>query len=152
MTLLISKQDAYNHQHRFASDEKPTLYKVLPAIEELLTAWEAKTRDPRYTIFVNALDAGVGKLRKYYSRFDLKPCILINLGTLSVIQSFSYSQIEVALHPYFKLDWIALNWGSVKEQEQERAKGNSNAKNWQDEARKVLEDLVCICSSRYINI
>ena len=85
MTLLISKQDAYNHQHRFASDKKPTLYKVLPAIEELLTAWEAKIHDPCYTIFVSALDAGIDKLQKYYNWFDLKLCILINLGTLSII-------------------------------------------------------------------
>jgi hypothetical protein len=50
----------------------------------------------------------------------------------------------VALHPYFKLDWILLNWGGSKEQEIKHAKGNLNAKNWKDEARKVLEDLVSI--------
>jgi hypothetical protein len=46
------------------------------------------------------------------------------------------------LHPYFKLDWIVLNWGGLEEQEAELAKGNLHAKNWQDEARNVLEDLV----------
>jgi hypothetical protein len=35
-----------------------------------------------YTIFVNALEAGIDKLQKYYNRFDLKLAILINLGKL----------------------------------------------------------------------
>lgn len=60
-----------------------------------------------------------------------------------VITPFNCSQTNIlALHPYFKLDWIALHWGGAKEQERDRAKGNLNAKNWQDEARKILEDLV----------
>ena len=33
-------------------------------------------------------------------------------------------------------------WGGTKEQAEERAKGNANARNWQDEARKVLENMV----------
>ncbi|KAF8680603.1 hypothetical protein AX14_004549 [Amanita brunnescens Koide BX004] len=119
-------KDARNVQHKFAAESVPTLYNVLPAVEELLSAWESKITDRRYTIFVRALKAGIDKLKKYYSQFDLKPAILINL----------------ALHPYFKLDWILLNWGGSKEQEIERAKGNLNAKNWKDEARKVLEDLM----------
>ncbi|KAF8343419.1 hypothetical protein F5887DRAFT_842302, partial [Amanita rubescens] len=119
---LILK-DAHNVQHKFASENIPTFYNVLLAVEELLTAWETKISNCHSTIYVKALEAGVDKLRGYYSQFDLKLVILINL----------------ALHPYFKLDWIALNWGGSKEQEDERAKGNLNVKNWKDEARKVLE-------------
>lgn len=33
-------------------------------------------------------------------------------------------------------------WGGAKEQEAEREAGNWGAKNWQDEARKVLEQTV----------
>ena len=55
-----------------------------------------------------------------------------------------WSEMGAVLHPYFKLDWILLNWGGLKEQEAEHAKGNVNAKNWQDEARKVLKNLVSI--------
>jgi hypothetical protein len=61
------------------------LYNVLPAVEELLSAWESKITDCRYTIFVRALKAGIDKLKKYYSRFDLKPAILINLGELVAV-------------------------------------------------------------------
>ena len=60
-----------------------------------------------------------------------------------VITPFNCSQTKIlALHPYFKLDWIVLHWGGAKEQEQDCAKGDLYAKNWQDEARKILEDLV----------
>lgn len=33
-------------------------------------------------------------------------------------------------------------WGGTEEQEKERAAGNLNAKNWQDEARKIVEKTV----------
>jgi len=65
---------------------------MFPAIEELLTAWKAKIADPHYTIFASVLQAGIDKLLKYYNRFDMKPCILVNLGESSslVFRSFSY--------------------------------------------------------------
>ena len=51
---------------------------------------------------------------------------------------------ETALHPYYKLDYFKLKWGGAKEQEEERRNGNPDAKNWQDEARKILETAVSI--------
>ena len=44
--------------------------------------------------------------------------------------------------------YIQLVWGSEKEKREEKAAGNYYAKNWQDEARKILEDMVC-CSPGY---
>jgi hypothetical protein len=43
------------------------------------------------------------------------------------------------LHPYYKLEYIKMAWGGAAEQAEERAAGNTNAKNWQDEALKVVE-------------
>jgi len=43
------------------------------------------------------------------------------------------------LHPYFKLAYIKLAWGGAEEQAAEPQKGNRLAKNWQDEAQKILE-------------
>ena len=37
-----------------------------------------------------------------------------------------------------------MMWGGAEEQAKERASGNSNAKNWQDEARKIIETHVSI--------
>jgi hypothetical protein len=38
--------------------------------------------------------------------------------------------------------YIKLAWGGANEQSLECAAGNRNAKNWQDEALKILEDTV----------
>jgi hypothetical protein len=46
------------------------------------------------------------------------------------------------LHPYFKLEYIKHKWGGPAEKAAEEAAGNPNAKDWQDEALKVLERTV----------
>jgi hypothetical protein len=48
------------------------------------------------------------------------------------------------LHPYYKLAYIKLAWGGAEEQARDRAAGNPNAKNWQDEARKIVENTVSL--------
>ena len=45
----------------------------------------------------------------------------------------------LVLHPYYKFAYIKLAWGGEVEQVAECAAGNSAAKNWQDEARKLIE-------------
>jgi hypothetical protein len=56
-----------------------------------------------------------------------------------IISSVSGLTNEKVLHPYYKLAYIKLAWGGPDEQEKERAAGNQQAKNWQDEAKKVVE-------------
>jgi len=51
------------------------------------------------------------------------------------------------LHPYFKLAYIKLVCGGPEEQEAERNAGNLLAKDWQDEAQKILEHAVHGCLS-----
>jgi hypothetical protein len=69
--------------------------------------------------------------------------ILVSSHALLITLAFSYRRlIVVVLHPYYKLAYIGLAWGGAKEQEAERKNGNPHAVNWQDEARKVLEDTV----------
>ena len=46
------------------------------------------------------------------------------------------------MHPYFKLDYMAMFWGGAKEQAKEQEAGNWEAKDWQDEALKVVERVV----------
>ena len=50
--------------------------------------------------------------------------------------------LSIVLHPYYKLAYIELAWGGAKEQEAEFEAGNFVAKNWQDEAWKILEKTV----------
>jgi hypothetical protein len=46
---------------------------------------------------------------------------------------------QIVLHPYYKLTYIEMAWGGAEEQEAEREAGNPDAKNWQDEALKIIE-------------
>ncbi|KAG5649809.1 hypothetical protein H0H81_001913 [Sphagnurus paluster] len=98
-------EDSRRIQHYFTADKILTLWQAIPAIEELQTSWEKKVQDSRFAAYLGALEKGLDKLCKYYSRFDMKPSIII----------------------------------SIKEQAKELAAGVRDAKNWQDEARKVLE-------------
>jgi hypothetical protein len=58
------------------------LWRALPAMEALQTAWEAKCDDPHFAIYYNAINKGLAKLQKYYSRFDEKPSYVLALGKL----------------------------------------------------------------------
>ena len=75
------KQDANRIQQIFSAEKKPMLWRVLPAIERLQTAWEAKQDEKKYAIYREALNDGLDKLRKYYTRFDEKPVYILALGT-----------------------------------------------------------------------
>ena len=46
----------------------------------------------------------------------------------------------LVLHPYYKFEYIKLAWGGEQEQAAERNAGNPHAKNWQDEAKKLVEN------------
>jgi hypothetical protein len=55
---------------------------------------------------------------------------------------------RAVLHPYYKLDYIELTWGGAEEQAKERAAGDPDAKNWKDEARKLVEHVVQLFDAR----
>jgi hypothetical protein len=57
--------------------------------------------------------------------------------------------LSTVLHPYYKLAYIKLAWGGPVEQAAEIAAGNPNAKNWQAEARKIVEKTVRLIISNY---
>jgi hypothetical protein len=66
---------------------------------------------------------------------------LVSTFRVSIANTHYYLTF-VALHPYYKLTYIEHVWGGANEQDAERAAGNQDAKNWQDEARKILEKTV----------
>ncbi|KAG1733039.1 uncharacterized protein EDB91DRAFT_1057727 [Suillus paluster] len=115
--------DANNIQQYFSSELQPTLWRAIPAIEELQTAWEAKCDDPKYTLFKPVIELRLEKVNKYYRRFDEKPVYVLAL----------------VLHLYYKLNYIKMAWGGPKEQELEHAAGNPNAVDWHDEVLKIVE-------------
>ncbi|KAF9039640.1 hypothetical protein BDZ89DRAFT_945204 [Hymenopellis radicata] len=139
-TLLLD--DANSIQQIFSSGKRPSIYKVIPAIETLQTAWKKKLKDPKFQLYHPALEAGLSKLLKYYMKFDEKPAYVLSLF----------------VHPYYKFDWISRHWGGAEEQQREIDAGNPAARNWVDEAEKTIKaavriinfDLTTIlnCSSR----
>jgi len=145
-------KDANSILHYFSSERHPTLWRAIPAIERLQSAWEAKRDHPRYELYSKALTDGLEKIRKYYLRFDEKPAYIVSLSTsqCSVTSINTPLTCMTVLHPYYKLNYIQMAWGGPKEQQEEIAKGNLGAKNWQAEARKVIEGMVrfvfCSCS------
>ena len=46
------------------------------------------------------------------------------------------------LHLYYKLAYIKLLWGSAEKKEVDIAAGNLDAKDWYDEANKLIEKTV----------
>jgi hypothetical protein len=114
-------------------------------LEELQTVWEKKSENPKYILYKNALTDGLEKLGKYYSRLDDKPSFILALGK-TLIQFKCSAQINslslAVLHPYFKLAYIRLSWGGPVEQKKEIEAGNLDAKDWQAEAKKIVNDTV----------
>ena len=72
--------DSNDIQELFSSEQQPTLWRTLPTLEELQTAWEDKRRLERFSLFKDAIDAELAKLQKYYSRIDAKPVFILALG------------------------------------------------------------------------
>lgn len=122
------------------------LWQALPAIKELQTAWEAKWDNDRFSAYQMAINDSLEKLKKYYSQFDEKPMYVIALGMSSFELHLNNLLNPIVLHPYFKLAYIEIAWGGPAEQEAECKARNLSAKDWQDEAQKILEGMVCACS------
>ena len=72
--------DANNIQQYFSHELRPTLWRAIPTFEELQTGWETKRDSPRYMLYKNAIDRGLSKIGKYYSKFDEKPAYILALG------------------------------------------------------------------------
>ncbi|KZS86738.1 hypothetical protein SISNIDRAFT_420604 [Sistotremastrum niveocremeum HHB9708] len=122
-------EDADAIQHLFSSDTDPTLYLLIPVIEELLTAWEDKEEVERYAEYIEGLKKSRLKVQKYYNKFDKKPAIILSL----------------AIHPYYKLWWIKIHWGGAEEKAKEIAEGNPDAIDWHEVAMKTVEAAVSHC-------
>src|SRR6266550_850651 len=77
--LIIS--DANFIQHYFSHEKKPSLWRAIPAFEELQSAWEAKRDSSRFRTYHTAINGGLEKLGKYYRKFDDKPVFVLSLST-----------------------------------------------------------------------
>jgi len=71
--LTHHPKDANAIQQVFSSEKVPTLWCAIPALEDLLIAWEMKKEDIKYFDYHEGLKDGIYKIRKYYCQFDSKP-------------------------------------------------------------------------------
>jgi hypothetical protein len=88
MPKLTCQQDSNRIQQYFSAEKEPTLWRALPTIEELQTAWESKRDKPAFFKYREAINDGLDKINKYYSRFDEKPAFILALGE----ERFPFSQ------------------------------------------------------------
>jgi hypothetical protein len=88
-------KDSNDIQEFFSSEQQPTLWRVLPVLEELQTAWEDKQKSPRFFLYRDAIDAGLAKLQKYYSRINTKPVFILALGKFVCFLSASRYNINL---------------------------------------------------------
>ena len=61
------------------SQKTPTLWRIIPAIEELQTAWEKKQDLPQFAAYRTAIKDGLNKLQKYYNHIDSMPVYVLSL-------------------------------------------------------------------------
>src|SRR6266481_342088 len=75
---LTSFKVPYTFQQRLSSSSMPVLADTLPAIERLMTAWEALADShPHLARFINA---GLQKLREGYNKMDQTRAYVMALG------------------------------------------------------------------------
>jgi hypothetical protein len=79
-------KDSNQIQQYFSAEKQPTLWQALPALEELQTAWEKRRNALKYALYKSALNAGLAKLGKYYSRLDEKPGFVLALGKILFLE------------------------------------------------------------------
>jgi hypothetical protein len=75
---------------------------------------------------------------------DEKLAYVLMLGTASqpTLKTFTLLISFTGLHPYYKLGYIKIAWGSEEEQAAEIAACNPIVKNWQREAEIIIEQAV----------
>ena len=82
--IMMIYRTLIRFSNTFLPKKQPTLWCVLPALEDLQSKWEKKRDSPRFDLYKDALTDGLEKLKKYYFRLDEKPSFVLALGKFSV--------------------------------------------------------------------
>lgn len=78
-------QHADNTQHAFSSENIPTLYNAIPALEALHKAWSSRAARPKYSPFSAALHAACGKIDEYYGKTTKSPAYILSMSMSSYL-------------------------------------------------------------------
>jgi hypothetical protein len=79
--LTLAIQHPALAQQAFSSERVPTVSRVFPTIEFLLTSLEAAEKNPSFAPIRNAITAGISNLTKWYRRLDACPVYAVSTGT-----------------------------------------------------------------------
>ena len=60
------------------------LWRALPMLEQLQSAWEKKQDSPKYALYKDVLSDGLEKVGKYYCRLNEKHSFVLALGKTSI--------------------------------------------------------------------
>jgi hypothetical protein len=74
-------QHADNAQHAFSSENTPTLYHAIPALEALYRAWSSRAARPKYRPFAAALRAACSKVDDYHGKTTQSPAYILSMST-----------------------------------------------------------------------
>jgi hypothetical protein len=109
LLILILPQDTNEIQQYFSSESQPTLWRTIPAFEELKMAWEWKHSMPKYELYKVAVQKGLDKVNKYYEKMDEKSVYMLALGEyLHIVFVLIRLMDIIVLHPYYKLEYIKM--------------------------------------------
>jgi hypothetical protein len=76
----------------FSGDKEPSLWKVLPGLEGLLSSLRSMAANIRYTSLKQAIEASIVVLVKYYNKTDASSASIVSVCTcLMTIDTMFYS-------------------------------------------------------------
>jgi hypothetical protein len=81
LLLTSSMQHPALAQQEFSSERVPTVFRVFPIMEFLLTSLEAAEKDSTFKTIRPAIEAGISNLTKWYRKLDTCPVYMVCNGT-----------------------------------------------------------------------
>jgi hypothetical protein len=73
-------QHADRAQQTFSSENEPSLHIAIPALEALHSAWSKRIEREKYSEFLDAIQAGIDKLNKYYERTEDSTAYIMSMS------------------------------------------------------------------------
>jgi hypothetical protein len=108
--LTDALQIADDAQQVFSSSCYPNLSAALPALEQLHYHWSTQLKNPAYSRYHDALEAGLAVVDMYYERTADCDAFIMAMGMPLLIYTFCIFTSTLVLDPEQKFNWIETNW------------------------------------------
>lgn len=74
----LSQESGKVHK-QFSSETVPSVWKILPAIENFMHRWEELSLKPEYEVLRTAIECGIKTTEKYFSKAARSSAQIMNL-------------------------------------------------------------------------